>query len=214
MEKSLASIDDILTAASVIPVMEVQDAASAGPLALALERGGLKVLELTMRTPAALDALAEMKRAAPRLYVGMGTILSPHDAERSIRQGADFLVSPGLTQALRDFAPKSPAPLLPGVATAGEIMEAIDAGILRLKFFPAEPAGGVAYLKALHGPLPQAKFCPTGGIAAERVADYLALPNVLCVGGSWIATPQMIAAADWAGIEANARKAAGIKKKP
>ncbi len=214
MEKSLASIDDILTAASVIPVMEVQDAASAGPLALALERGGLKVLELTMRTPAALDALAEMKRAAPRLYVGMGTILSPHDAERSIRQGADFLVSPGLTRALRDFAPKSPAPLLPGVATASEIMEAIDAGILRLKFFPAEPAGGVAYLKALHGPLPQAKFCPTGGIAAERVADYLALPNVLCVGGSWIATPQMIAAADWAGIEANARKAAGMKKKP
>lgn len=206
------SIDDILTAATVIPVMEVADAGAAGPLALALERGGLKVLELTMRTPAALDALAEMKRAAPRLFVGMGTILAPHDAERAIRQGADFLVSPGLTRALLEFAPKSPAPLLPGVATAGEVMEALDAGISRLKFFPAEPAGGVFYLKSLHGPLPRARFCPTGGIAAERVADYLALPNVLCVGGSWIATPQMIAAADWAGVEANARRAAGMKK--
>lgn len=207
------SIDEILAAATVIPVMEVADASAAGPLALALERGGLKVLELTMRTPAALDALAEMKRAAPRLFVGMGTILSPHDAERAIRQGADFLVSPGLTRALLEFAPKSPAPLLPGVATAGEVMEALDAGISRLKFFPAEPAGGVSYLKSLHGPLPRARFCPTGGIAAERVADYLALPNVLCVGGSWIATPQMIAAADWAGVEANARRAAGMKKR-
>lgn len=209
----MPAIDDILNAATVIPVMEIADAGLAAPLAQALERGGLKVLELTMRTPAALDALSEMKRAAPGLYVGMGTILSPVDAERSVRQGADFLVSPGLTNALRAFAQASPAPLLPGVATAGEIMEALDAGLPRLKFFPAEPAGGVAYLKSLQGPLPHAKFCPTGGIAAERVADYLALPNVMCVGGSWIATPALIAAKDWGGIEANARRAAGMKKK-
>lgn len=209
----MPTIDEILSAATVIPVMEVRDAASAEPLALALERGGLKVLELTLRTPAALDALAAMKRAAPRLYVGMGTVLNPHDAERAIRQGADFLVSPGLTRALKDFAPRSPVPLLPGVATASEVMEALDAGVSRLKFFPAEPAGGISYLKSLHGPLPQAKFCPTGGIAAERAADYLALPNVLCVGGSWIATAPMIAAQDWAVIESNARRAAGMKKK-
>lgn len=208
----MPSIDDILTVATVIPVLEVADVADAAPLAQALERGGLKVLELTLRTPAALEALAEMKRAAPKLYVGMGTVLTPKDGERSIRHGADFLVSPGLTRALREYAPKSASPLLPGVATASDVMEALDAGITRLKFFPAEPAGGASYLKSLYGPLPQAKFCPTGGISADRAPDYLSLPNVLCVGGSWIATAQMIAAKDWAGVEANARRAAGMGK--
>lgn len=205
------NIDRILDLASVIPVIEISDAGLASPLAETLLKGGVRVAELTLRTPAALDALAAMKRAAPDLVVGMGTVLTVDDAKRSIDLGADFLVSPGLTPALLAFAPKASAPLLPGVATASEVMQAKDAGVTRLKFFPAEPAGGIAYLKALYGPLPQALFCPTGGISAERAADYLALPNVACVGGSWLATGKAIDARDWAGIEANARRAAALK---
>lgn len=208
----MTSIETILAAATVIPVLEVRDARHAAPLAGALARGGLKVLELTMRTPAALDALVEMKRAAPSVHVGMGTILSARDAEAAVARGADFLVSPGLSPGLREAAPRFKAPLLPGVATASEVMSALDAGFTHMKFFPAEPAGGVAYLKSLYGPLSAARFCPTGGVAAERVADYLALPNVLCVGGTWIATPALVDAGDWTAIEANARRAAAMRK--
>ncbi|MEE2691530.1 MAG: bifunctional 4-hydroxy-2-oxoglutarate aldolase/2-dehydro-3-deoxy-phosphogluconate aldolase [Pseudomonadota bacterium] len=204
-------IDDILNLASVIPVIEISDAGLAGPLAEALVKGGVEVAELTLRTPAALASLKAMKAAAPSLIVGMGTVLTVADAKKSIDGGADFLVSPGLTPALLDFAPKAAAPLLPGVATAGEVMQALDAGVSRLKFFPAEPAGGVAYLKALFGPLPQARFCPTGGISAERAGEYLALPNVACVGGSWIASAAAIDRKDWTGIESNARRAAALK---
>ncbi|GAB4520321.1 MAG: bifunctional 4-hydroxy-2-oxoglutarate aldolase/2-dehydro-3-deoxy-phosphogluconate aldolase [Amphiplicatus sp.] len=205
------TIDDILAAASVIPVMEAGRAEDGGPLAAALLEGGIRVAELTLRTPAALDALAEMKRAAPALIVGMGTVLTVDDAERALARGADFLVSPGLTPALLDFAAQSGAPFLPGVATASEVMRALDAGVSRLKFFPAEPAGGAAYLKALHGPIPAAVFCPTGGIGPEKAAEYLALPNVACVGGSWIAPAKAIEARDWAMIAANARRAAALK---
>lgn len=205
------NIDKILDLASVIPVIEISDADLAAPLAEALLKGGVRVAELTLRTPAALASLAAMKKAAPDLVVGMGTVLTADDARKSIDQGADFLVSPGLTPALLAFAPKTTAPLLPGVATASEAMQAFDAGVTRLKFFPAEPAGGIAYLKALYGPLPQARFCPTGGISAERAKDYLALPNVACVGGSWVATAAAIDGRRWAEIEANARRAAALK---
>lgn len=202
-------IEDIMAAASVIPVLEVERLEDAAPLARALEAGGLKVIELTLRTAAALGALGEMKRAAPSLIAGMGTIRTPDDVERSLAAGADFLVSPGASAAL--LSAMRVAPSLPGVATASEAMTAAEAGFRALKFFPAEPAGGAAFLKSLSGPLPDLRFCPTGGIAPERVGDYLALPNVPCVGGTWIATRAMVAAGDWAGIEANARRAAALK---
>lgn len=205
------NIDKILNLASVIPVIEISDSELAAPLAEALLKGGVRVAELTLRTPAALASLAAMKKAAPDLIVGMGTVLTSDDAKKAIDQGADFLVSPGLTPGLLAFAPKASAPLLPGVATASEAMQAFDAGVTRLKFFPAEPAGGIAYLKALYGPLPQARFCPTGGISAERAKDYLALPNVVCVGGSWVATASAIDRRDWTEIEVNARRAAALK---
>lgn len=202
-------IEDILEAASVIPVLEVERAEDAAPLASALALGGLRVIELTLRTAAALDALGAMKRAAPSLIVGMGTIRNGDDVERSLAAGADFLVSPGASASLLRAMKGTPA--LPGVATASEAMTAFEAGFRAMKFFPAEPAGGAAYLKSLSGPLPDIIFCPTGGISPERAADYFALQNVACVGGTWIATRAMIASGDWAGIQSNARLAATLK---
>lgn len=202
-------IEEIMDAASVIPVLEVERLADAAPLAKALAAGGLRVVELTLRTACALDAMAEMKRAAPSLLVGMGTIRTGADVERSLAAGADFLVSPGATPEL--LAAMRAGPALPGVATASEAMAAADAGYRALKFFPAEPAGGLGFLKSLAGPLPDIRFCPTGGIDAERAADYLKLPNVPCVGGSWIATKPMISAGDWRVIEKNARLAEALK---
>ena len=202
-------IEEIMAAASIIPVLEVDRVEDAAPLARALEAGGLKVVELTLRTSAALAALGEMKRAAPALIVGMGTIRTDEDVARSLAAGADFLVSPGASASL--LRAMRVAPALPGVATASEAMTAADAGYRAMKFFPAEPAGGAAYLKSLAGPLPDLRFCPTGGIAAERAGDYFALPNVPCLGGTWVATRAMIASSDWAGIEANARRANALK---
>ena len=202
-------IEDVISAASVIPVLEVDRLEDAAPLARALEAGGLRVVELTLRTRAALEALGEMKRAARTLIVGMGTIRTGDDVERSLAASADFLVSPGAGADL--LRAMNVAPSLPGVATASEAMAAVEAGFRALKFFPAEPAGGAAYLKALAGPLPDILFCPTGGITPEKAPDYFALPNVACVGGTWIATRAMIAAGDWSGIEANARRAVSLK---
>ncbi len=202
-------IDDILKAASIIPVLEVERLDDAAPLARALAAGGLTIVELTLRTAAALQALGEMKRASPALIVGMGTVRTGEDVERSLAAGADFLVSPGASDAL--LRAMAVAPALPGVATASEAMTAFEAGYRAMKFFPAEPAGGATYLKSLAGPLPDLVFCPTGGIGPERAPDYFALPNVACVGGTWIATKAMIAKGDWAGIEANAAKAASLK---
>lgn len=206
------SIRDILSEASVIPVLELDRLADAAPLARALADGGLRVVELTLRTEAALDAVAAMKKAAPSLIIGMGSLRSPGDVERSLAAGAEFLVSPGASRALLDALAMSGAPSLPGVATPSEAMSAAEAGFIAMKFFPAEPAGGIPYLKAIAGPLPNIRFCPTGGISAEKALEYLALANVACVGGSWIATRSMIAAGDWAGIEANARRAQALRK--
>jgi len=205
------SLDAVLDTASVIPVLTVEDAASAAPLARALAEGGLRVVELTLRTPAALEAMRVMQNAAPGLIVGMGTVRTGEDARQAAEAGAAFLVSPGLTPRLASAMLDSGLPCLPGVATAGEAMQAIEAGFGALKFFPAEPAGGIAYLKALAGPLPDIRFCPTGGISRERAADYLALKNVACVGGSWIATGEQVAAGDWRAIAGNARFAASLK---
>ncbi|NWG91734.1 MAG: bifunctional 4-hydroxy-2-oxoglutarate aldolase/2-dehydro-3-deoxy-phosphogluconate aldolase [Parvularculaceae bacterium] len=201
------TIRNILGQASVIPVLELDRLDDAAPLARALAAGGLKVVELTLRTMAAPPAVTAMKNAAPGLLVGMGSILKADDVSRSLDAGADFLVSPGASAVLLEALARSNAPVLPGVATASEAMTAREAGFEALKFFPAEPAGGVPYLKAIAGPFPALLFCPTGGISAEKAPDYLALPNVACVGGSWIATRTMIAAGDWKTIETNARRA-------
>jgi 2-dehydro-3-deoxyphosphogluconate aldolase/(4S)-4-hydroxy-2-oxoglutarate aldolase len=201
------SMDHLLGAATVIPVLTVEDVASAQPLALALQAGGLRVIEMTWRTTNALEIMQEMKRVAPELIIGMGTIRTPEQVAACVAAGAEFLVSPGLTPKLTSSLLGSGLACLPGVATASEAMSAIEAGFEALKFFPAEQAGGIAYLKALHGPLSDIRFCPTGSITREKAPGYLALPNVCCVGGSWIATRTMIEAQDWAKIEANARLA-------
>lgn len=206
------NIREILNAASVIPVLELDRLEDAAPLARALAGGGLRVAELTLRTEAALAAVREMRRAAPELNVGMGSVRVKDDIARALDAGAQFLVSPGASDRLLTALADSGAPSLPGVATASEAMTASDAGFAAMKFFPAEPAGGVPYLKAIAGPLPNIVFCPTGGISAEKATDYLALPNVACVGGSWIATRAMIVASDWEAIEANARRAALLSK--
>ncbi len=204
-------INEVLSKASVIPVLEVAELKDAAPLAQALAAGGLEVIELTLRTACALEALGVMKSAAPNLIVGMGTIRSTDDVEKSTAAGADFLVSPGASMSLLGALAGAGVPALAGVATASEAMTAFDAGFAAMKFFPAEPAGGIAYLKSLAGPLPDIAFCPTGGITAEKAPAYLALPNVACVGGSWIATRAMIAQSKWDEIEANAKKAASLK---
>ena len=207
------TIDEILAAATVIPVLEIPSLEKAAPLAEALAKGGLRVIELTLRTPCALDAVKVMQDAAPDLIVGMGTIRTQDDIANSVDAGAAFLVSPGASETLLDALAKPGVPALPGVATASEAMTAYEAGFKAQKFFPAEPAGGISYLKSLAGPLPDINFCPTGGISAERAPEYLALSNVDCVGGSWIATKQMIAGDGWDAIEENAVRAVGFCKR-
>lgn len=205
------TLETLVRAASVIPVLTVSDVDKAAPLARALKAGGLSVVEMTMRTPAALDVLSAMKAAEPDMIIGMGTIRTPEQVADSMAAGADFLVSPGLSPQLIPALLASGLPVLPGVATAGEAMAAVEAGFEVLKFFPAEQAGGRPYLKSIAGPLPDIRFCPTGSITREMAPDYLALPNVVCVGGSWIATGAMIDAGDWALITANAAAAAAMK---
>ena len=202
-------IKDIMDAASVIPVLEVADIEKAAPLAHALAAGGLRVVELTLRTDCALDALKVMQDAAPELIVGMGTVRTVEDVVKSAY--AAFLVSPGATPEMLHAMKEEGVAALPGVATASEAMIAHDAGFRALKFFPAEAAGGINYLKSLAGPLPDITFCPTGGISAETAPIYLKLKNVACVGGSWVATKDQIANGDWADIEENARKASSLK---
>ena len=194
----------------VLPVIEIEDAGAAAALAGVLAQGGVGAIEFTLRTPAALAALEAAKRAEPSLLAGMGTVVDEDGARRAVDAGADFLVTPGATAELLDALVKLGVPFLPGVATASEAMAARAHGVSFLKFFPAEPAGGLAYLKALAGPFPDLRFCPTGGITAEAAPNYLALQNVVCVGGSWIAPKELIARKDWRAIEANARRASGL----
>ncbi|MEM8799711.1 MAG: bifunctional 4-hydroxy-2-oxoglutarate aldolase/2-dehydro-3-deoxy-phosphogluconate aldolase [Pseudomonadota bacterium] len=206
----MLDIDAIVAKATVIPVIELDNPDHAAPLANAFIRGGIRVAELTLRTSAALDAVASMKAAEPDLVVGMGTITTPADIYRSKDAGADFLVSPGLTSELASELLACGLPSLPGVATAGEAMAATSLGFEVLKFFPAKPVGGLGYLKALSGPLPKVRFCPTGGIGRDEALDFLSLPNVVCVGGSWLATRSAINEGRWEEIETNARFAATL----
>jgi 2-dehydro-3-deoxyphosphogluconate aldolase/(4S)-4-hydroxy-2-oxoglutarate aldolase len=200
----------LLSATPVIPVLVIDSTGTALPLARALVAGGLSVLEITLRTPAALDVIRAIAGEVEGAVVGAGTVLTPAQYEASERAGARFVVSPGASDALLAAAAASPVPFLPGSATASEVMRLLEGGYRCLKFFPAEPAGGVAYLKALASPLPEARFCPTGGIDADRARAYLSLPNVLCVGGSWVAPGDALAAGDWSRITRLARAAAAL----
>lgn len=200
----------VLDLAPVVPVVVVRDAADAVPLARALVAGGLPAIEVTLRTPAALDAIRAIAGAVPEAVVGAGTVLTPGQVTESVAAGARFLVSPGWTDVLLEAMRASGVPFLPGVSTTSEVVALLERGVREMKFFPAQAAGGTAYLKSLAGPLPQARFCPTGGIGLGSAPDYLALPNVGCVGGSWMLPEDAIAAKDWARIEALAREAAAL----
>lgn len=207
------SIDKILKVAPVVPVMVVQRLEDAVPLAQALYNGGLKVLEITLRTPVALDAICAMVDALPEdAVIGAGTIITPEDLEQAVAAGSKFLVSPGTTPALIKAAQASSVPLLPGVATPTEAMTLLAEGFTHLKFFPAEAAGGVAMVKSIGGPLPQITFCPTGGIDLAKAPNYLALPNVACVGGTWMAPPELVAQQRWDDIQKLASEAANLAR--
>ena len=202
---------ELLLTTPVVPVLAIDSVGTALPLARALVAGGLSVLEITLRTPAALEIIRSISTEVEGAIVGSGTVLSPAQYEDSVRAGARFVVSPGATPALLDVAEASSVPFLPAAATSSEVMRLLERGYECLKFFPAEPSGGIPYLKALASPLPLARFCPTGGIDAARAADYLALPNVLCVGGSWVAPGAMVEAQDWAGITSLGQAAASLR---
>jgi len=206
-------IGDIMRTCPVIPVLVIDRVEDAAPLARALCDGGLKVLEITLRTPAALPAIRAMVEAAPDAIVGAGTVLNKADLDKAVAAGARFIVSPGLTEPLAHAAVMQDVALLPGVATATDIMRGLDAGLTHFKFFPAETSGGAPALKAFAGPFLEPKFCPTGGVSPANVTDYLALPNVLCVGGSWVAPKDAVAAGDWGKITELARAASGLGSK-
>lgn len=195
----------------VVPVLIVEDAKTAVPLARALVAGGLKAIEITLRTEAALEAVRLVAQEVEGAVVGAGTILNAAHYAAAVEAGSQFIVSPGTTQELLDVARQSDIPLLPGAATASEIMALREEGYKVLKFFPAEQAGGAAYLKALSSPLAGTLFCPTGGISLKNAMDYLSLPNVVCVGGSWVAPKELVSAGDWAGITKLASEAAALK---
>ncbi|MCC9738904.1 bifunctional 4-hydroxy-2-oxoglutarate aldolase/2-dehydro-3-deoxy-phosphogluconate aldolase [Streptomyces sp. MNU89] len=197
----------------VIPVVVIDNAADAVPLARALVAGGLHVIEVTLRTPAALDALRAVAEEVPDAVVGAGTVLSSSAVTGAVAAGARFLVSPGWTAGLLDAMASSGAPFLPGVSTTSEVVALLERGVSEMKFFPAEAAGGTAYLGSLAEPLPQARFCPTGGISRASAPAYLALPNVGCVGGTWMAPREAIATRDWARVTSLAREAAALRSR-
>jgi 2-dehydro-3-deoxyphosphogluconate aldolase/(4S)-4-hydroxy-2-oxoglutarate aldolase len=204
----MADIDPILGAAPVIPVLVIDRVEDAVPIARALVEGGLPVLEVTLRTPAALDAIRAMKMVEGAI-VGAGTVLNPRQYGEAVEAGCEFVVSPGLTRALGEAAAGSPIPLLPGVANASDIMRALDLGFSRLKFFPATASGGLAALKAFSSVFGGVRFCPTGGITLESAPDWLALPAVACVGGSWLVPAG--AAANISTIAKRAREASALR---
>ncbi len=202
--------DSVLDLAPVVPVVVLPDAADAVPLARALVAGGLPAIEVTLRTPGALDAIRAISGAVPDAVVGAGTVITPGQVEDAVSAGARFLVSPGWTDVLLEAMRGSGVPYLPGVSTTSEVVALLERGVREMKFFPAAAAGGTAYLKSLAGPLPQARFCPTGGIGLASAPEYLALPNVGCVGGSWMLPADAVAARDWERIERLAREAASL----
>jgi 2-dehydro-3-deoxyphosphogluconate aldolase/(4S)-4-hydroxy-2-oxoglutarate aldolase len=191
---------DLMTRGPVIPVVVVERAVDAVPLARALLAGGVDTMEITLRTPDAVDAIRSVAAQVPDMAVGAGTIVRPEQARDAVSAGAAFLVSPGCTPRLLEALLDQAVPILPGAATASEVMSLMEEGITEMKFFPAVAAGGIPALRALAGPLPEVTFCPTGGIDRAAVADYLALPNVACVGGTWLTPSDLVAAQNWQAI--------------
>jgi 2-dehydro-3-deoxyphosphogluconate aldolase/(4S)-4-hydroxy-2-oxoglutarate aldolase len=204
----------LLDRVPVIPVVVVEDAAHAVPLARALVAGGLPVIELTLRTPAALEAIERIAGEVPEILLGVGTVVSPSQAARATAAGARFLVSPGSTPTLRRAVRDLGVPSLLGVSTVSEVLTMLEEGWDEMKLFPASAVGGTTLLKAIADPVPAARFCPTGGITQANAADYLALPNVGCVGGSWITPSALLAAQDWDGITRLAAAAARLGELP
>lgn len=202
---------EICALAPIVPVIVIEDLAHARPLAQALVAGGLPALEVTLRTEIAIEAIAEMAQVEGAV-VGVGTLLTSLDVAAAVEAGAQFGVSPGATDRLLDAALEAGLPMLPGAATASEVMALLEKGYTVLKFFPAEASGGAAALKAIGAPIPQVGFCPTGGITPQNAESYLSLPNVLCAGGSWVAPKAMMEAGDWAGITALAKVAAALAR--
>lgn len=200
----------VLDLAPVIPVVVVEDVRDAVPLARALVAGGLPAIEVTLRTPVALDAIRAIADGVPGAVVGAGTLISPAQVSEALAAGARFLVSPGWTDVLLESMRASGLPFLPGVSTTSEVIALLERGVREMKFFPAQAAGGTAYLRSLSGPLPQARFCPTGGIGPANAPEYLALPNVGCVGGSWMLPADAVAAHDWDRVETLTRQAAAL----
>lgn len=208
----MIDIAEVLAAGPVMPVMVLERSADAVPLARALVSGGVRVLEVTLRTPVALDCVRAIREAVPEAVVGVGTLVSRAQIDASLAAGAVFGVSPGTTRDLLAHAQSVGLPLLPGTMTPSDIVTALDAGLTHMKFFPAAQAGGVDMLKALGGPFPGVVFCPTGGIDAASAPRYLALRNVACVGGSWLAPAELIAAGRWDEIRTRAEAAAALRK--
>ncbi|GAA4614179.1 bifunctional 4-hydroxy-2-oxoglutarate aldolase/2-dehydro-3-deoxy-phosphogluconate aldolase [Saccharopolyspora hordei] len=202
---------DVLELSPVVPVVALDDVAHAVPLAEALLRGGIRTIEVTLRTPAGLPAIERIAAEVPEMVAGAGTITEPGQARRAVDAGARYLVTPGTTDRLLDDVEAAGVPFLAGAGTVSEAMRLAERGATAMKFFPAEPSGGVAFLKAIAGPLPELRFCPTGGISPRTAPDYLALPNVGCVGGSWLAPASLLAAGDWAKVEELAREAAALR---
>ena len=208
----MSKIEQIMTACPVIPVIVIDDIADAIPLAQALVDGGLTVLEMTLRTAHGLQAITAIKEAIPAAVVGAGTVINAADVSNAVAAGAEFLVSPGNTPELIDAAIKHTVPMLPGIATPSEAMALLARGITHMKFFPAQAAGGVPMLKSIAGPLPQIKFCPTGGVTEANANEFLSLSNVLCVGGTWMLDKSDLASKDWNSIKSKALAASQLNK--
>lgn len=211
IETKQQHVEATMRLAPVIPVVIIEDAKHAVPMARALVAGGIPAIEVALRTPAALDAIRAIAQEVEGAVVGVGTVLTANDLLAAERAGARFAVSPGMSPKLLAAADDSTLPLLPGIATASEAMALLERGYRHLKFFPAVPAGGAKLLGAWASPLPQIRFCPTGGIALSTAKDFLSLPNVLCVGGSWLTPADKLKAGDWAAIEQLAREAAALR---
>jgi 2-dehydro-3-deoxyphosphogluconate aldolase/(4S)-4-hydroxy-2-oxoglutarate aldolase len=207
-----APIAEILQLSPVMPVVTIEEAASGPDLARALVRGGIKVIEVTLRTPQALAAIEAIAAEVPEICVGAGTVMSPDDLNRAANAGAAFAISPGATRELLAAGASFRIPYLPAVATASELMTALAAGFRYFKLFPANVAGGLQALKAFYGPFPEARFCPTGGISLQTAGSFLDLPNVLCVGGSWLTPSDLLKSRDWGRIESLAHEAAALRR--
>jgi len=213
IEQKQQQVEATLRLAPVVPVVIIENARDAVPMARALVAGGTPAIEITLRTSAALDAIKAVAEEVEGAVVGVGTVLSAKDLRAAQKAGARFAVSPGVSPGLLDAADDSELPLLPGTATASEVMTLLERGYRHVKFFPAVPAGGAKLVGAWASPLPQMKFCPTGGISLATAPDFLSLPNVICVGGSWLTPADKLRNGDWAGIEQLAREAAALRAK-